>query len=85
MPTLLTAEELRILNVVLAGYSHQLEKEGLNLERDISHNKRPVTKEGVVSCLQNIKQYDLANILSGKRGKRIVNKIMCLFAGIIII
>ena len=70
-PTPLTAEELRILNVVLAGYSDELKEEGLNLEIAIADNEQPITKERVVSCLKSIKKHDLANILARKRGKRI--------------
>lgn len=63
-------DELRILSIVLAGYATQLSESGLNLDQELKNPDRPpITKEKVVSCLQDIKEYDLARILKGKRGK----------------
>ena len=64
----LTADELRILNIVLAEYSTKLKEKGLDFESAISE-QLSVTKERVVSCLQDIGQSDLATILSKKQGE----------------
>ena len=64
----LTADELRILNIVLAEYSTKLKDKGLDFESAISE-RQSVTKERVVSCLQDIGQSDLGTILSKKQGK----------------
>ena len=64
----LTVDELRILNIVLAEYSTELNKAGLHLESAISE-QQSITKERVVSCLQDIGQCDLGTILSKRRGE----------------
>ena len=64
----LTADELRILNIVLAEFSTKLSEAGLDLESAISE-QQSITKERVVSCLQDIGQSDLGTILSKKRGE----------------
>ena len=70
---MLSADELRILNIVLAGYTNQLSMKGLNLDQELKNSDPPcVTKERVVSFLQKIGQADLADILKDKRGRNIV-------------
>ena len=64
----LTADELRILNIVLAEYSTKLKEAGLDFESATSE-QQSVTKERVVSCLQDIGQSDLGTILSKKQGE----------------
>ena len=64
----LTADQLRILNIVLAEYSTKLKDKGLDFESAISE-RQSVTKERVVSCLQDIGQSDLGTILSKKQGE----------------
>ena len=67
---MLTIDDLRILSIVLAGYANQLSELGLNLDLELENSDRPpITKEAVVSQLQNIGEDDLASILKGKRGK----------------
>ena len=62
------AVPLTILNIVLAEYSTKLKEKGLDFESAISE-RQSITKERVVSCLQDISQYDLGTILSKKQGE----------------
>jgi hypothetical protein len=69
----LSADELRILNIVLVEYMDKLNVVGLYFETAItdqrSTNQPVVTKKKVVECLQQINQHELAGILIKRQGK----------------
>ena len=69
----LTADELRILNIVLVEYLDRLKGVGLQFEPAIADQaaaEQPViTKKRVVECLQKINQHKLAGILIKRHGK----------------
>ena len=69
----MTADELRILNIVLVEYLDRLREVGLHFEpaiADQAATEQPViTKKRVVECLQKINQYKLAGILIKRHGK----------------
>ena len=79
----LSADELRILNIVLVEFFDKVKDAGLSFETAIadkpatdhrgvnqSSTVQPViTKKRVVECLQQIGQHELAGILSRKHGK----------------
>ena len=84
----LSADELRILNIVLVEYLHELKDVGLSFETDIAATDQPgvdksstdqsvITKKRVVECLQLIGQQELAGILSKRHGK-MSNEFKCL-------
>ena len=66
----MSADELRILNIVLVEYLDKLQHVGLYFETDQPATGQPViTKKRVVECLQQIGQHDLAGILIKRQGK----------------
>ena len=69
----LSADELRILNIVLVEYLDKLNHVGLHFEAataDQPATDQPViTKKRVVECLQRIGQHELAGILIKRQGK----------------
>ena len=74
----LSADEMRILNMVLVEYLDKLEDAGLCFETvvddqpttDQPATDRPIiTKKRVMECLQQIGQHELAEILSKKQGE----------------
>ena len=66
MSKFLSANELRILGLVLAEYLSDLKRDGLDIE---SASAGEFTKEKVVMHLRNIGQNQLALLLSKKRGE----------------
>ena len=70
----LTADELRILNIVLVEYIDKLNSVGLYFETAIADQSATksdqplVTKKRMVECLQQIGQRELAEILIKNQG-----------------
>ena len=64
----LSADDLRILNIVLVEYLDKLNEVGLNFETAIA-SQTTVTKKKVVESLQQIRQHHLADILSARQGE----------------
>ena len=71
----LSADDLRILNIVLVEYLNRLGKVGLYLETTVA-SQTVITKKTVVKGLQQIGQHDLANILSTRQGENLQSKCM---------
>jgi hypothetical protein len=69
----LSADELRILNIVLVEYIDKLNKIGLYFETSAADqpatNQPVVNKKRVVECLQQIGQHELARILIKSQGE----------------
>ena len=68
----LSADELRILKILLEEHLVKLNENGLNIESAIS-DQLDVTNERVVKCLRIIDQKDKADILDKKQGEKITN------------
>ena len=64
----LSADDLRILIIVLVEYLDKLKEVGLNFETAVA-SKTTITKRKVVQCLQRIHQPQLADILSARQGE----------------
>ena len=64
----LSADDLRIFNIVLVEYLDRLKEVGLNFESAIA-SQTTVTKKKVVKCLRQIRQRHLADILNGSQGE----------------
>ncbi len=64
----LTADDLRILNIVLVEYLDELKEVGLNFETAVA-SQTTVTKKRVVEGLQQICQRHLADILNRRQGE----------------
>ena len=70
----LSADDLRILSIVLVEYLDSLKEVGLNFETAVA-GQTTITKRKVVQCLQRIYQPQLADILSARQGEyRVVIK-----------
>ena len=69
----LSADELRILNIVLVEYVDQLNNVGLYIKAAIADqpatDQPVVTKKRVAECLQQIGQQELAEILITSQGE----------------
>ena len=69
----LSADELRILNIILVEYIEKLNNVGLYFEAAIADqpatDQPVVTKKRVVECLQRIGQQEFAEILITSQGK----------------
>ena len=70
----LTADELRILNIVLVEYMDKLNNVGLYFETAVADkpaaDQPVVTKKMVVECLQQIGQREFAGILMKTQGTK---------------
>ena len=64
----LSADDLRILNIVLVEYLDILREGGLNFETAVT-SQTTITKKKVVEYLQQIGQCHLADILNGRQGE----------------
>ena len=64
----LSADDLRILSIVLVEYLDRLREVGLNFETAVV-SQTTITKRNVVQCLQRIHQPHLADILSARQGE----------------
>ena len=79
----LSADEIRILNIVLVEYLDELKDAGLCFETVVADqpttdqpatdqpatDQPVITKKRVMECLQQISQHELAEILSKKQGE----------------
>ena len=69
----LSADDLRILNIILIEYLDRMKQVGLYFETSVADklaiDQPAITKKRVVECLQQIEQHDLAEILSKKQGE----------------
>ena len=74
----LSADEIRILNMVLVEYLDELKGAGLCFETVVDNqpttdqpatDQSRITKKRVMECLQQIGQHELAEILSKKQGE----------------
>ena len=68
----LSADDLRILNIVLVDHLDKLDGVGLKLSTAAA-SQTAITKKNVVDCLQQIGQHDLANVLSARQGENLQN------------
>ena len=64
----LSADDIRILNIVLVEYLDKLKEVGLNFETAVA-SQTIITKKKVVESLQQIHQHHLADILSARQGE----------------
>ena len=64
----LSADELRILNIVLVEYLDNLKQVGIDFETAVA-SQTTITKKKVVESLQQIRQHNLADILNGRQGE----------------
>ena len=67
----LSADDLRILSIVLVEYLDKLKEVGLNFETAAA-SQTTITKRRVIQCLQRIRQPHLADILSTRKGESVV-------------
>ena len=67
----LTADELRILKILLAEHLGKLTENGVSLDLALSGGL-VLTKQKVVECLDLIGQVSISKVLSNKQGNKIL-------------
>ena len=67
----LSADELRILKILLSEHLEKLTENGVSLDLALSGGLL-LTKERVVECLHHIGQVGLSKILNNKQGNKMI-------------